>query len=85
MNTPNSPTPPPSSLFRGPYYNRRRPLPKIQTKPHIRKLHGTSIWVCTHCSVGPWVCTHCIAGPHGFGPTVGDAYRSWKSKVLAQC
>jgi len=75
MNTPNSPTQPPSSLFRGPYYNRRRPLPKIQTKPHIRKLHGTVTWVCTHC----------VAGPHGFGLTVGDAYRSWMSKVLAQC
>jgi hypothetical protein len=75
MNTRNLIHPTSSNMFRGPYYNRRRPLPKIQTKPHIRKLHGTVTWVCTHC----------IAGPHGFGLTVGDAYRRWMSKVLAQC
>ena len=76
-NTPNSPPLRSSPLmFREfqKFQENRRKISSL-TKPLIKKIRGTDVWVCSHRNVGP----------HGFGPTVGDAYRSWKSKVLAQC
>ena len=60
-----------SNMFRGPYYNRRRTLTDLLTKPLISKLPGTSTWVCV--ARGGIV--------KGFGLTPAAAYNDWKQDM----
>jgi hypothetical protein len=73
MNTRNSLTPAYPELFRGPFYENRRPLPRSREKPRIHKLYGVDTWVCR------------LPGPRpqmpGFGITPIEAYNDWKSWV----
>ena len=69
--------PPPSSLFQGPYYNRRRSLPVKPRKPLISKLAGTRTWVCRVRVPGE-------VTAHGFGHTPTAAYNAWKRAVEAE-
>jgi len=40
------------------------------TKPLVKKIRGTDVWVCSHRNIGP----------HGFGMSVAAAYLAWKDK-----
>jgi hypothetical protein len=56
------------------FLEKRRKISSL-TKPLVKKIRGTQVWVCSHRGIGP----------HGFGKTVAEAYGNWKSKVDSWC
>ena len=71
-NTPHSPTPAYPELFRGPFYNHRRPS-LARPKPVVRKLIGVSTWICHMRDLK-------IPQQPGFGLTPTEAYNDWKRR-----